>query len=314
MIIGADVLGPRAVTAVATGPAVALGAGGILAASLPLGLLIGLSLGALGGGGSVLAVPALVFGVGQSAHAATTTSLLAVGTTALVGMVGHLRAGHVRLASGLVFGLIGIGGSLLGSLLSKTVPNNVLLLAFSVLILVAAWRMHGRNAETPCHARQSVNGTAHDPSQQQPTDSDCRESATGPAGQLGDEKRFTMSTAARVIIAGSVVGFLTGFFGVGGGFVIVPGLVLALGYRMPIAVGTSLLVIAISSAEGLLFRLSREDINWQVAIPFTVAGITGVLIGDVVAARMPADRLTKWFVWLLIIVACGTALQSLLGR
>jgi uncharacterized membrane protein YfcA len=109
-----------------------------LVASLPLGFLIGLSLGALGGGSSILAVSALVYGVGESAHAATTTSLVAVGVTALIGMLGYLRAGRVRLVSGLVFGLVGIGGSLFGSLLSRTIPNNILLLVFSGLILVAA--------------------------------------------------------------------------------------------------------------------------------------------------------------------------------
>ncbi|POX88664.1 sulfite exporter TauE/SafE family protein, partial [Mycobacterium kansasii] len=110
-----------------------------------------------------------------------------------------------------------------------------------------------------------------------------------------------------------VVGFLTGFFGVGGGFVIVPALVLALDYEMPVAVGTSLLVIAISSAEGVLFRLSSGGIEWGVAIPFTAGGIVGVLLGDMIASRVPAARLTRWFVWLLVAVACYTAAQSILS-
>lgn len=112
-------------------------------------------------------------------------------------------------------------------------------------------------------------------------------------------------------MAGTVVGFLTGFFGVGGGFVIVPALVLALGYEMPIAVGTSLLVIAVSSAEGLAFRLSSGGIDWRVALPFTIAAVVGVLLGDRIAGRVPAVKLTRWFVWLLIVVATYTAAQSL---
>lgn len=290
-----------------------LGAGGALAASAPLGLLIGLSLGALGGGGSVLAVPALVYGTGQSAHAATTTSLLAVGTTALVGMVGHWRAGHVRLGSGLIFGLLGIGGSLLGSTLSKEIPNNVLLLAFSVLILIAAWRMHHRHTETPCHARQSNKAFAAS----KPDHSASKSTSGGPTPAHAAEPTDTPSaatTAWRVVIAGSIVGFLTGFFGVGGGFVIVPALVLTLGYDMPSAVGTSLLVIAISSVESLAFRLPHEHLDWKTAAPFTAAGIIGVLLGDAIASRVPAERLTKWFVWLLVIVACGTIIQTLLRQ
>jgi len=269
-----------------------------IAASAPLGFAIGLSLGTLGGGGSILAVPALVYGAGEQAHAATTTSLVVVGATALAGMVGHLRAGRVRLLSGLAFGLVGLGGSFLGSLLNKAIPGDVLLLAFSGLILVAAWRMHGRHAETPCYAKAraaSAGGGA-------------RSARAGAAG------RADVATALRVLLAGSAVGFLTGFFGVGGGFVIVPALVLALGYAMPIAVGTSLLVIAISSAEGLAFRLSAAGgVDWRVAVPFTVAGLIGVLLGDAIAGRVPAAQLNRWFVWLLVAVACYTAAQSLVA-
>lgn len=293
--------------------AAVLGAGGALGASAPLGLLIGLSLGALGGGGSVLAVPALVYGAGQSAHAATTTSLLAVGTTALIGMVGHWRAGHVRLGSGLVFGLVGIGGSLLGSTLSKEIPNKVLLLAFSVLILIAAWRMHHRHTETPCHAKQSGKALAVGKPGHAASESTCGGTRTAHTAEPNG-RGLTATTAWRVVIAGSIVGFLTGFFGVGGGFVIVPALVLALGYDMPSAVGTSLLVIAISSAESLTFRLSHEHLDWTIAAPFTAAGIIGVLLGDIIASRVPAERLTKWFVWLLVLVACGTTIQTLLSQ
>lgn len=310
-----------------------------IGASAPLGFLIGLSLGTLGGGGSILAVPALVYGAGEAAHAATTTSLVVVGTTALVGMVGHFRAGRVRFWPGLGFGLVGIGGSFLGSALNRDVPGDVLLLAFSGLILVAAWRMHEHHTETPCHAKQQVAVSGAIPSS--PTASTGLSMASSallsgeqkpPSGletTLGNDPtneareaskpvaarhpRITMDTVVRVILAGTAVGFLTGFFGVGGGFVIVPALVLALGYDMPIAVGTSLLVIAVSSAEGLAFRLSSTGVDWRVALPFTLAGIIGVLIGDKIAGRVPAAKLTRWFVWLLVAVAAYTAAQSLMA-
>ncbi|MBS4729300.1 sulfite exporter TauE/SafE family protein [Mycobacterium sp. SM1] len=288
-----------------------------MAASVALGCVIGLSLGALGGGGSILAVPALVYGVGETAHAATTTSLVAVGATALVGLVGHWRAGSVRFASGLIFGLVGLGGAALGSLLSRAVPNQVLLLAFSALILGAAWRMHCRYAETPCHIRQSIAPASRG-------DGERLVRRAGGAGSVSTSappdtpaardrgRRERAATAGRVVAAGSVVGFLTGFFGVGGGFVIVPALVLALGYEMPVAVGTSLLVIAISSAEALIFRLHSGGVDWPVAVPFTAAGFLGVIVGDAMANRVPAARLTRWFVWLLVVVAGYTAAHSLL--
>jgi uncharacterized membrane protein YfcA len=311
---------------------------GRIGASSPLGFLIGLSLGTLGGGGSILAVPALVYGAGEAAHAATTTSLVVVGSTALVGMVGHFRAGRVRLWAGLGFGLVGIGGSFIGSALNRHIPGDVLLLAFSGLILIAAWRMHQHHTETPCHTKQqaaalraaSSDGSSRGLSASSSTAQlDTHGASTTPTlHSAGDpvpsaqtasssapprRARATVDTVLRVVVAGTAVGFLTGFFGVGGGFVIVPALVLALGYAMPNAVGTSLLVIAVSSAEGLVFRLSNGGIDWRIALPFTIAGIIGVLLGDRIAGRVPAAKLTLWFVWLLVAVAAYTAAQSLVA-
>ena len=107
----------------------------------PLGFLVGLSLGALGGGGSILAVPALVYGVGESPQGATATSLLVVGVAALIGVVPHWRRGNVRLAAGLLFGVAGLGGSVVGTWLNGGVDGDVLLLAFSVFMVVAGVAM-----------------------------------------------------------------------------------------------------------------------------------------------------------------------------
>lgn len=255
----------------------------------PLGFLIGISLGALGGGGSILAVPALVYGAGQGAKAATTTSLLVVGLTALLGMFAHLRAGRVRVGSGLVFGAVGIGGSLVGSQLNKSVDPNALLLAFAVLMVIAAWRMW-RQAQKPASAVGDF----------------------GDGGALAIRTRtaITPATVLKVVVAGTAVGFLTGFFGVGGGFVIVPALVLALQFPMPDAVGTSLLVIAVNSAFALSQRLQTTGIEWKVALPFLVAGILGVGTGKRLADRLPAATMARWFVALLVTVAVYTAVRS----
>ena len=119
-----------------------------------------------------------------------------------------------------------------------------------------------------------------------------------------------VATVAKVLLAGTAVGFLTGLFGVGGGFVIVPALTLVLGLSMPEAIGTSLLVIAINSAVALATRLGSSTIDWHVAIPFTVAAIVGVLVGKRIADRLDARRSLHWFAALLVGVAAYTAIQA----
>ena len=109
--------------------------------TLPLGLVVGLALGALGGGGSILAVPALVYVVGLGPKEAVTTSLVIVGVAALGGMAGHWRAGRVRVVAGLWFSLAGVAGSLLGTRLNRSVDPDVLLAAFAAVMMIAAWRM-----------------------------------------------------------------------------------------------------------------------------------------------------------------------------
>ena len=267
----------------------------------PLGFLIGLSLGALGGGGSILAVPALVYAAGQDPKAATTTSLVLVTITALIGIIPHWRAGHVRLAAGTVFGLAGIGGSLLGSAWNEAVDADVLLFAFSMLMLVAAyamWRRLRKQAAAP--AVRSAGAAAATPERLE----------TDP--QAGTAIRLDMATAVKVVIAGSFIGLLTGFFGVGGGFVIVPALVLALGFSMPDAVGTSLIVIAVNSIVALTTRLPSGSVEWGTVIPFTIASLIGVFVGSRLASTRDPSFLQKWFVILLVVVAVYTATSSLL--
>jgi len=255
----------------------------------PLGLLIGISLGALGGGGSILAVPALVYAAGQTPKHATTTSLVLVAITALIGIVPHWRARRVRLVSGVIFGLAGIGGSLLGSHWNRAADPNVLLILFSGLMLVAAYGMW-RRASAPKEVTVSVGVTA---------------APVAPASV-----RVDPMTILKVVVAGTIVGLLTGFFGVGGGFVIVPALVLALGFSMPEAIGTSLLVITINSIVALTTRLQAGSIEWGTVIPFTVASLIGVVVGSRLASTRDSRSLQRWFVGLLVVVAVYTAVRS----
>jgi uncharacterized membrane protein YfcA len=253
----------------------------------PLGLVVGLALGALGGGGSIVAVPVLVYVAGQAPSDATTTSLLVVGTAAVVGIVGHARAGRVRFLAGAIVGLTGIAGSLAGSALNRSIDANLLLLGFGLLVLVAAWRM-----VTGCPSCTGVGeyrALADDPPR-------------NPRGgvDLLTRRRVDVAVAVRVALVGTAVGFLTGLFGVGGGFVIVPALTLVLGFTMPQAIGTSLLVIAINAATALAARVGTSGIEWSVALPFTVSALAGVLAGSRVAGRVDAAVLVRWFAGALV--------------
>ena len=305
----------------------------MLAIAIPAGLLIGLSLGALGGGGSILTVPALVYLLHQPPHAATTGSLLIVGITALAGMTAHLRAGRVRVAQGITFGVLGVAGSYAGTRLSANIKPDLLLALFAVLMLVAAAAMLRRRrpvTNSPGQAAQPDPGTGT------PQTGTSAGLAVGPTARtatvtldrLGYATRPQVKTAwwqrlradapagqsLKIVTAATAVGLLTGFFGVGGGFVIVPALVLALGFEMPAAVGTSLLVIAINSAAALAARFgSHVHLDWPLLAAFTVAALAGTFAGNRIASRVDASRLIAAFTVLLVAVAVYSLSRSLPG-
>jgi uncharacterized membrane protein YfcA len=255
----------------------------MLSIAVPAGLLIGVLLGALGGGGSILTVPVLVYLLHQDPHAAMAGSLLIVGITAAAGTIAHRRAGRVRLAPGIAFAVLGVAGSFAGTRLSASVPPDLLLTLFAGLLLAAAAAMLRRRPGT-ARRREHAGG-----------------STTG--------RRILKITAAA-----TGVGLLTGFFGVGGGFVIVPALVLVLGFDMPAAVGTSLLVIAINSAAALAARLGGQvSLDWALLTVFTAAALAGVLAGHRVASRVDPSRLSAAFTVLLIAVAGYSLARSLPG-
>ena len=253
-------------------------------AAIGLGLLIGLSLGALGGGGSILTVPALVHVIGQDARAATTSSLFIVGTSSVIAALGHARSGRVRWGVGLLFGATGIAAGFAGTAVNQRVDPDVLLLAFAGVILVAAVGML------------------------------ANEGPSAPPQERADRgRRWAPGRIAKVVGAGLAVGFMTGFFGVGGGFVIVPALTLALGLSMPQAVATSLVVISINSGGALLARAGTAHFDWAVIVPFTLAAIAGSLGGKRVADRVSGTTLTRAFAVLLVGVAIYTATTSLIA-
>ncbi|MGA9276003.1 sulfite exporter TauE/SafE family protein [Ilumatobacter sp.] len=271
-----------------------------------LGLLVGLSLGALGGGGSTLAVPILVFVAGLDAQAATTASLLVVGVAAAIGAVQHRRNGNVRLGVGVAFGLAGIVGSRIGTLVNRAIADQILLLAFAVLIMFVAVRMYRSAGRGP--SQPSVVAT--------PVGSG---SAGGTAGVDTMERvaRPTMVWSARAVLelagAATAVGMLTGLFGVGGGFAVVPALTLLLKFPTRVAIGTSLVVIAVNAAIALGMRSGDLDLDWGVVVPFLTTVTVGVLVGTRVARGIDADRLTRGFALMLAAVATYTAMSTVLG-
>jgi uncharacterized membrane protein YfcA len=237
--------------------------------ALPFGLAIGVSLGLVGGGGSILAVPVLVYVLGEPVKEATTASLAIVGTTALVGAADHVRGGGVRIRVALAFGAAGALGALAGTALNRVASGSSILIAFAVVMLAAAYALiRGRGEGS------------------------------------GDEAEARGRTLAlRVIPAGIGVGVLTGFFGVGGGFVIVPALVLLLGLPMTVAIGTSLLVIALTSASALVAHLATGRVDWAVVASFTAAAIPGEIAGSRVGSRLSSARLMQVFAVLIVGVA-----------
>lgn len=231
---------------------------------LVLGALIGLALGALGGGGSILTIPILVYILRLDTHTAVTASLVIVGMNALFGMVLHYRAGHVRVKKALLFGTYGLVASYIGARLSSILPGPVLLMLFGLLMFVIALMM--------LRPKKPI--------------------------QEGRQQSWWMT-----LLGGLGVGFLTGFLGVGGGFLLVPALVLFLGMTMQDAVGSSLLVIAINSVAGLLGHLNSGPLPWLEIIIFAAAGLVGLLAGTSLTKKIPAQRLSQLFAVFVLVLA-----------
>ena len=275
--------------------------------AITLGLLVGLSLGALGGGGSTLAVPILVFVAGMEAQDATTASLLVVGVASAFGVIGHYRAGNVRLGAGVAFGLAGIFGSRIGTLVNQSIDEQVLLLAFSALIVFVALRMY-RSA----NRRRDLGKLA-------PVLDGGSDDGGGSSGVATKERvtqrvglELSAPAIAKLAAAATAVGLLTGLFGVGGGFAVVPALTLLLKFPTRVAIGTSLVVIVINAGMALAMRAGELDFDWGVVVPFLVIVSVGVIIGSRIAGRIDADRLTRAFAIMLFAVAAYTAISTVL--
>lgn len=255
-----------------------------------VGIVVGAVMGGLGGGGGIIAVPALVYLLHLDPQVAGATSLVVVGVTAVVGGWQHYRLGNVLVADGLAFAAASAVGAVAGAVLSQGVGGTAFMVAFGALLLVVAALMW-RRARGSRRVEEEVVATE-----------DAR-----PSRRTVDVPR--LAKAAGVAVG---VGLLTGFFGVGGGFATVPALAMVLGLSMRKAVGTSLLVMALTSAVALVTRISGGvDVDWPVAALFTAAAVASSLVGTRLSARARPEQLSRAFAVLLLVVAAYTLVNAL---
>ena len=239
----------------------------MIALAVPFGLVIGLAVGMLGGGGSVLAVPVLVYLLDQSVSAATTASLLVVTAGALAGGFEHAREGRVCWRHAGSFTAAAVPGVAIGTVAGNAVSATVLIAGFAVLMLLAAIATWRRASEEDDGGDWEPGGSACPPLR-----------------------------LPRDLVAGAVVGFVTGFFGVGGGFLIVPTLAVALAFTMRTAVGTSLAIITATSVIAFVAHLvTGHEVDAGVTAAMTVACAVGAVGGAALAGRVPQKLLGRAF-------------------
>ncbi len=242
-----------------------------LAAALSAGA--GVSLGLLGGGGSILIVPILLYAAHLGPKPAITLSLLIVGTASAAAAIPHARAGNVRFRAAMAFGVASMGGAAVGGRLSHYVPSSVLLAVFTLMMFVTGVAM-------------------------------LRRSRTGVASA---QSKATL----RMVGYGMAVGVVTGLVGAGGGFVIVPALVLLGGLPMAAAIGTSLVIIAMNSLTAFVAHLDSTPLDLRLAGSLAVSAVVGSLVGAWVARRIKPERLRTLFALLVLAVAGVMAVQQL---
>lgn len=245
------------------------------ALAVALAVFVGIALGLLGGGGSILTVPLLAYVAGMDAKQAIATSLLVVGVTSAIGAVSHARAGRVQWRTGLIFGAAGMAGAYAGGVLARFIPGTVLLIGFALMMIATAVAMlRGRKNVRP------AEGTPRLP-------------------------------VPKIVVEGLVVGLVTGLVGAGGGFLVVPALALLGGLPMPVAVGTSLIVIAMKSFAGLSGYLSSVQIDWPVALAVTAAAVVGALVGARLTAVVNPDALRTAFGWFVLAMSSVILAQEI---
>ena len=241
---------------------------------LLLGITIGTVLGVVGAGGAILAVPGLVAVMGLSATAATTSSMIIVGAAALSGSLRRVKSKNIDIRTGITFSLLGFLGTLLGTRLVPYFPDRILILLFALLMFAAAIGMWRSKAHN---------------------------------------KEITASAMPMVILTASAIGVLTGLFGIGGGFLIVPALVLILGVKVKLAAGTSLVAISLNSIIAFALRHNYWHlVPWSSILTFTAAAVVASFVTTPLANKLPAKDLQRAFSVLVSVVAIYMVITQVL--
>jgi uncharacterized membrane protein YfcA len=277
--------------------------------SLLFGSLVGVSLALTGGGGALFSVPMLVYGLGMPVREAVSVSLVSVGVTAFVGFLGKWRKGEAEVRTGLLFAVAGMLGAPPGTWIAGQLPESLLMMLFAALMLLIAgmmWRKGVKSAlSTPvCNPAESTSN--------QPLNSDSH----GPTCQRdpGGQLILTSRCMWLLILVGVVAGILSGMFGVGGGFLIVPALMLFSGMSMVRAVGTSLLVISLVSVSGIVSHvLGGQSVPGDVAGLFVIGGLAGLWLGQRVSHRISPSVLQRIFAVVILLVAVFVILKNVRG-
>jgi uncharacterized protein len=262
----------------------------LLPLTILFGSLVGIALGLTGGGGSLIAVPLLVYGLAVAPREAFGISLAAVAATAAVGLVPRFKAGLIETRTGMLFALSGICGAPVGISVAQRIPESLLLALFGALMLAIALRMW----------------TATNPHIHAPLTTGAAIARQGPTCQRTPDGNLTMTSrcALLLLILGLITGFLSGMFGVGGGFVIVPALVLFSGMTIHRAVATSLLVIVLVGISGVTSHfIAGRGIPLGITALFLAGGIVGMAMAGVVANRLPPPMLQRVFAVGIVAVA-----------
>jgi uncharacterized membrane protein YfcA len=245
----------------------------VIPVAVAIGLVIGVLVGLLGGGGSILAVPALVYVAGLPLAEAVPTSLLVVALTSVVGVLPRLRARQVQWRIALVFGGAGALTAFAGAAVNRLLPEDVVLGLFAALMVAAGARMLQRNPTTGA-ACATVGGRIN-----------------------------WRHCLPRAVGAGLLLGFLTGLLGVGGGFLIIPALVIGLGLAMSTAIGTSLVIVALNSAAGFAAYAGSAELDPGTVVAVSITAAAAAAVAGRVGSRLPTDRLRRWFAYLVLAVA-----------
>jgi uncharacterized membrane protein YfcA len=263
--------------------------------AIPLGAVVGLTLGLTGGGGSIFAVPILVYALGLTPAEAVGVSLGTVGLVAAAGAVQRLLAGQVQARPALVFSASGALAAPFGASVGQGLPGDVLLTLFAVLMVFIGLRLWRSASSEPDAAAVVRAGLAR--AELAESGAACRHDAVG-------RMQVTLRCFLTITAFGLATGFLAGLLGVGGGFLIVPALIFCTGIGMHTAVATSLLVIALISASGVIATATGPmGLPWAVALPFAGGGLLGMVLGTVVAARLSGPMLQKLFATAILAVA-----------